>query len=289
MKKVGWLFACWLAFASVVSAQVTVQVKLDQDQFLPGEAVPVKVRITNLSGQTLHLGADPNWLTFDVESKDNFIIPKYSNPPVQGAFNLESSKVAIKRVNLAPHFSLTRPGRYEVIATVRIDDWHTEISSDATSFTVIQGAKLWEQTIGVPNPDGKDRPPQIRKYILQQANYLRSQLKLYLRLTDESGAKVYKVFPIGPMVSFSQPEPQVDRYSNLHVLYQNGPHTFSYTVIDPDGNIIARQTYVYVGDRPRLRANSNGDISVYGGVREKRPDDIPSASELKEIKNDFKP
>ena len=289
MKRVAWLFVCWLALAFGVSAQVTVEVKLNQDQFLPGEAVPVEVRITNLSGQTLHLGSDPNWLTFDVESKDDFIIPKYSDPAVQGAFDLESSKVAIKRVNLAPHFSLTKPGRYEVIATVRIKDWRTQLSSDATPFTVIQGAKLWEQTIGVPNPAGKDQPPQIRKYILQQANYLRSQLKLYLRLTDESGAKVYKVFPIGPMVSFSQPEPQVDRYSNLHVLYQNGPHTFSYTVIDPDGNIIARQTYAYVGDRPRLRANSDGDISVFGGVRQKRSDDIPSASELKEIANPPKP
>ncbi len=289
MKRIALLFGFWLAFATGLSAQVTVEVKLNQDQFLPGESIPVQVRITNLSGQTLHLGDDSNWLTFDLEARDNFIIPKYSDPPVQGAFDLESSKVAIKRVDLAPCFSVTRPGRYEIIATVRIKDWHTQLSSDPTAFTVIQGAKLWEQTIGVPNPDGKDNPPQIRKYILQQANYLRAQLKLYLRLTDESGSKVYKVFPIGPMVSFSQPEPQVDRYSNLHVLYQNGPHSFSYTVIDPDGNIIARQTYAYVGTRPRLNADSEGRISVFGGARQKMSDDLPPASELPKATNASKP
>ena len=57
----------WLTFLSA-SAQVTVDVVLDQEQFLPSESLPVAVRITNRSGQPLHLGADTNWLTFSVES-----------------------------------------------------------------------------------------------------------------------------------------------------------------------------------------------------------------------------
>ena len=35
-------------------AQVSVEVVLDQEQFLPRESVPAAVRITNRSGQTLH-------------------------------------------------------------------------------------------------------------------------------------------------------------------------------------------------------------------------------------------
>ena len=49
------------------SAQLTVEISMDQDEFLPGEAVPLAVKITNLSGQQLHFGADPSWLTFSVE------------------------------------------------------------------------------------------------------------------------------------------------------------------------------------------------------------------------------
>jgi len=43
------------------SAQVSVEVATEQDQFLPSETVPVAVRITNRSGQLLHLGADAMW------------------------------------------------------------------------------------------------------------------------------------------------------------------------------------------------------------------------------------
>ena len=49
------------------SAQVTVDVLLDQEQYLPNEAMPVAVRITNRSGQPLHLGAEADWLTFSVQ------------------------------------------------------------------------------------------------------------------------------------------------------------------------------------------------------------------------------
>jgi hypothetical protein len=39
----------WLTFFSA-SAQVTVDVVLDQEQFLPSESLPVAVRITNRNG-----------------------------------------------------------------------------------------------------------------------------------------------------------------------------------------------------------------------------------------------
>src|SRR5882762_4457683 len=108
------------------SAQVTVEVKTEQDQFLPSEALPVAVKITNRSGQPLHLGASPNWLTFDVESADGIIVVKNAEVPVTGEFDVGSSQVATKRVDLAPYFGLSRPGRYRIVATVRINDWKAE-------------------------------------------------------------------------------------------------------------------------------------------------------------------
>ena len=114
------------------SAQVTVNLTLDQDQFLPSEALPVAVHITNRSGQPLHLGADPDWLTFSVEAADdpdNSIVTKNSNPPVQGEFDLDSSQIATKLVDLPPYFALRRSGRYRIIATVQIKDWNTEVTS----------------------------------------------------------------------------------------------------------------------------------------------------------------
>jgi len=276
MKRIGLWFGLLLATAVPLLAQVTVEVTQDQDQFLPGEALPVAVRITNLSGQTLHLGAAPDWLTFDIESREGVVVSKKGDVPVLGEFTLDSSQVAIKRVNLSPYFAIPQPGRYGIVATLRIKAWRQELTSPAKYFNIIHGAKLWEQEVGVPNIAGiSNAAPQVRTYILQQANYLRSQIRLYLRIVDDYN-RVVCVQPIGSMVSFSRPESQVDRVSNLHVLYQNGPFTFSYTVYDLDGNIVARQTYDYTTpSRPRLTMDDQGTISVKGGVRRIARNDVP--------------
>jgi hypothetical protein len=274
MKCSGLLLAVLLASMGSLSAQVTVEVTLDQEQFLPGEALPAVVRITNRSGQTLHLGSDAAWLRFSIESREGSVVLKKGEAPVVEAFSLESSKRAIKRVDLEPYFNLAKAGRYSIVAAVTVKEWNQQITSDPKSFDIIEGSKLWEQEIGVPNPGAASNPtPEVRKYTLQEAYHLQKNLMLYLRLTDATG-KINKVFPIGPMVSFGQPDPEVDQLSNLHVLYQNGPHSFDYTVINPDGDVLLHQGYEYT-TRPRLQADGNGNFTVVGGVRRMASDDVP--------------
>ena len=132
---------------------------------------------------------------------------------------------------------------------------------------------MWEQEIGVPTAsNATNATPEVRKFVLQQANYLKAQLRLFVRLTDASGTRTLRVFPVGPMVSFGRPEPQVDQYSNLHLFWQDGAHSFSYAVVNPDGEIIARRTYDYVDKRPRLQPGADGKILVVGGVRRVGPE-----------------
>lgn len=281
MKKILLSLGVLAAALAPLSAQVAAEVALNQEQFLLGEALPVAVRITNRSGQALRLGAEDNWLTFSIESRQGPVVFKNGEAPVRGEFVLESSKVAIKRVDLAPYFSLDQPGHYTIIATVRIRGWEREINSLPKSFDVIEGAKLWEHEFGVPKPGAAgNAEPEVRKYILQQANYLKNQIALYLRLTDASGGKTFRVFPIGRMLSFSRPEAQVDKSSNLHVLYQDGPHSFSYTVVNPAGELVMRQTHDYLNTRPRLQVDAEGTISVLGGVRRVTANDVPSPKPL---------
>ena len=268
------------------SAQVTVEVTQDQDQFLPNEAMPVAVRITNRSGQPLHLGASPDWLTFDVESDDGFIVVKNADVPVLGEFDVGSSQVATKRVDLKPYFGMTRPGRYRIIATLRIKDWSAEMPSPPKYFDVISGAKLWSQDFGVPAPAGvTNGAPEFRKYTLEKANYLRTQLQLYVEVSDAAEARVFNVIPIGKAVSFSDPDTQLDRYSNLHVLWQSGASYFTYAIVNPNGELVKQEIYDYVTARPRLNMADDGTLSVIGGVRRitsgempmvKAPDELPA-------------
>ena len=263
-----------IALAPRLSAQVSVELVLDQEQFLPGESLMVGVRITNFSGQTLHLGKDNDWLHLSLEGRENYIVPTTAELPVQGEFEVQSSKVVTKRVDVAPCFSLVRAGRYAVSATVKIKDWGTELVSKRKSFDLIPGTTLWEQDVGVSAPAASQRPPEVRKYALQQAIHLK-QMKLYVRVTDQTGSRVFRVFPIGQLISFSSPEHQIDKSSNLHVLYQTGAKSFNYSVINPDASLLIRHTYEYTDTRPVLRVDKAGRIYVSGGNRRVSSDDLP--------------
>ena len=259
--------------------QVTVEVELAQDKFLPAESVPVAVRVINRSGRTLHLGGQPDWLTFGVEGRDGFVVEKSGEVPVEGAFTLESGEVATRRADLAPYFSLTRAGGYRVEATVQLRELEGQATAKAKNFDVIEGAIIWTQEFGVPTAAGvTNQPLEVRRYTLLQANYLKSQLKLYFRVTDEANKKVIKVFPVGPMVSFGETRAQLDKHNNLHLLYQSGRVACLYVSFSPDGEILRRQTYEYAGSRPRLTADETGNISVAGGVRRPTNEDLPAAT-----------
>lgn len=264
-------------------AQVAVEVLLDQDQFLPGEPVKAAVRLVNRSGETLHLGQTQDWLAVSVEGRDGLVVEKLEDVPVVGAFTLRSSQMATKRLDLAPYFDLTQPGRYAITATVRIDAWGAEFTSPRKSFDVIKAVKLWEQDFGVPRTGPGE--PEVRKYALQQARYLKD-LQLYVRVSNATDAKVFRVFALGPMVSFGQPEPQVDARSNLHVLFQTGARSFLYCVVSPSGELLKRQLHDYTDTRPHLALNDAREIVVTGGVRRETANDIPVPAQFAALTND---
>ncbi len=287
MKNSAVFLAVALAAASSSRAQVSVEVQLEQDQFLAGEPMPAVVRVSNRSGQTLEFGKDAEWLTFSVESRDGFVVERNGRVPVEGEFSLESSKAAKRPVELVPYFNATKPGRYEIIATVRIKEWNGEVSSKPKGFSIVRGAKLWSQEFGVPRTTGSTNgAPEVRRYTLEQANYLRSQLRLYMRVTDVADSRTFKVQAIGPMVSFGDVEHEIDAESNLHVLWRTGARASVYAVFNPDGETILRQTHDYIETRPRLVRDERGKFSVAGGVRRITPNDVPSEAADDSAKND---
>lgn len=262
-------------------AQIQVDIKLNQNQFLPNESLLVGVRIANISGQTLKLAQERDWLQLSIEEVDGTAVTKYAEIPEAKPFEVESSKMVTHVVDVAPFFELTKPAKYRIVAVLKISDWGQTITSRPGFFDIIRGNKIWDQDFGVPpSPGQKPGAPEVRKFSLIQANYLK-QLMLYVRLSDPQEITVYRVFPLGPVVSFSKPEAQFDKMSQLHVLYQTGARTFLYYIISPDGLVVSRQTYDYTETRPTLRPDFEGGIRVRGGMRrysvnEPRPDLKPS-------------
>ena len=273
-KSVVLILALLLAACGRLSAQVVeVSVAFEQDQFLPGESVVAAVKITNRSGQQLHFGTDATWLEFNLESTDGLVVKRTADPAVAGAFDLESSQMGTKKVELANCFDLKHAGRYKVTVTVHVREWGKDIHSKPVAIDVIHGSKIWEQNFGMPTTTV--RSPEVRKFILDEANYLRNQIRLYVCVTDDTEAKFYKVSALGPMVSFGQPDALVDSTQKLHVLWQSGSSVYAYKVVSPEGEVIQQAIYDYIGSRPRLAVDDHGQINVIGGISRVKPEGMP--------------
>jgi len=258
------------------SSGVVVELVLDENVYLPGEEIPVGVRISNLSGRPITFGSTPNWLTFYAETKKGDIVARLGSVPVEGEFTLESSKAGTKFWNIQPYFDFQETGVHLVFAEIKLPEWSDRVLSEPVTFTLQGARKLWEVSFGVPPAEGStNSPPEIRRYALQSAIRTRDR-NLYARVTNEDETRIFRVVFLDRLLSFSNPAQQLDSRSRLHVLLQTGGNTYSYCVITPDGELAVRQKHeIVTGSRPRLVKTSDGDIEVTGGRRLPSSSDVP--------------
>lgn len=276
MFKTPLLLLAGLLLAASASAQVKVTLLLDQKQYLLKEPLQVGVRIVNHSGQTLTL-TGTNWLSLTVEDREKFVVKRHDEVPSPQEVTVETTFMATQWIDIGRTFDFRENSMYTLRARVRIDQWGEDIYSEPIGFEIIKGTKLWEQQIGVPTMPGS--PPEIRKYILQQANYLK-ELQLYARVTDQSEGRIYQVKRLAPMLLISQPEAQIDTLNQLHVLTQIGMRQFMHLVLNHDGELVLRNTYEVGKARPLLKVSPAGSVYVSGGDRLLRHDDLPPSAIL---------
>lgn len=266
-----------------ISAQVSAELVLSQEHFVSGESIVVGVKITNFSGRTLKLGEDSTWLQFSVFGENNRVVLHKGEPAVKMPFELTTSHVATRRVDIAPYFNFDQPGRYSIVATVNLKELGRRISTSSAFVELVSGIKIWEQDFGFLAQAGTDKEETVvRKYMLLQVTH-KNRKKLYARVTDGSGNVLIRTFPIGGSVSFNRPDIQIDPSSRLHVLSQYASRQFNYLVISPDGDLLVRQTYEYDNaSKPQLVYLEEGRLGVAGGIRRKTESDVPGSVEMTE-------
>jgi hypothetical protein len=78
---------------------------------------------------------------------------------------------------------------------------------------------------------------------------------------------------------------QLDRSSNLHVLWQSGAAHYTYAVVSPDGALITQEIYDFsaTSPRPRLIMADDGTINVNGGIRRVQPEPMPMVKAPNEL------
>ncbi len=285
MRIPSILATLFLAAINCFGQLVTVEVVSERDQIIPGETLVVGIRIVNQSGRVLHFGQDSAWLDVLLQDGNGQVIPKSYPLPIKGEFEVPNASRVTRRFDLSQAYEINDPGGYKVFVQVKVREngWSEDLGSRPLEFNVFKPTTMWKKTIGIPpRSDRPEGPPQTRVFSLEQAHFFKRKMKFYLRVTSEQEERTYMVREIDEITNFSKWYAKADSYGNLHVLHQTPraiARAYNYSVFDPNGQMLIRQTHHNADSFPRLYVSESGLVRVRGGRRVIEATDYPPREE----------
>lgn len=255
-----------LVSASISSAQLMVQMKMNKDSYMAYEPVKATITVSNRSGHDVILDgpAGRSWLTFDVYDKGQILSPSVrGGAPVSG-FLLGSGKSISKTVNIRELYPLGRYGNYVVNASVYFPPLKRYFTSKKTRVSVMDSRAFWKQSVGVRTDPSK--LASFREFSLHQFRD-KSHNSLYVRLRDADGGRVYSTYSIGRYIDVRKPQATVDAQNNLHVLHMVAPRIYSYGRVSPHGEWLGNKFFrESPQNRPSMMIDGGGVVQIVGGT-----------------------
>jgi len=256
----------WFALVSGASAQLSVVMEPAKKLYVAYEPVSVTVSITNRAGRDIVLASrGTSWLSFQVTDSAGNMVSPGGNTAFEPVI-IPAGQMLTRKINVNSMYPMGQKGIYRVSASVYFPQLDRYFQSQPTTLQISDGRELWRQVVGVP--EGREGEGTYRRYTLLSFN-TGSERLLYVRVQDDRSGAVFTTFSLGQFIAVRDPEWTIDSENRLHVLQLGAPRTYAHTVIDVDGQIVAREVYREGnGTRPQLVPSGTGDIVVAGGVSE---------------------
>jgi hypothetical protein len=268
-RKVMRVLPCagLLLSAAAAEGQIQVELKFKRLQYIAYEPVVATLAITNLAGRDidLHDAGGQSWLGFEVTGNEGQPIAPLSGENAQPPLKIEAGQRVTRQIDLAPLYPVHDFGAYHVRTNVYFVDLGKFFYSGTRVFEVTDARPIWQQTVGIPN--GVAAAGEVRTYSLL-TNRFPDHTSLYVRVQDKDTGIVYATYSLGRSITFEQPQAEIDRANQLHVLHCAAPRAWSYSRIGLNGELIAHSSLMETKTRPRLVHSKNGDVAVRGGLVE---------------------
>ncbi len=262
--KLSFHAAICLLVAVTAHGQIQVDLSFKRLQYIAHEPVLATVRIVNNSGRDidLHDESGQHWFGFEINAGEGRLLAPF-HQQTEPSLHVEAGKTVTRRINLTPLFPVHDFGTYHVRANVYFPDLNKFFYSSTKVFQVGGGRTIWQKTIGVP--EGMPGAGETRTYSLLTNRFV-DHTSLYVRIENKEAGVVYTTYSLGRMISSEDPQAEVDRANQLHVLHCAAPRNWSYSHVGCNGELLARSTFHETRTRPRLRHRSDGNIAVSGGA-----------------------
>src|SRR6266487_6882538 len=242
---------CLLLSAVGGEAQVQVDLKFKRLQYIAYEPVVATLGITNLAGRDveLHDADGQAWFGFEITGSEGQPIAPTATDSTQAPLKIEAGQTVTQRIDLAPLYPVHDFGTYHVRAHIYFVDLGKFFYSASRVFEVTDARPIWQQTVGIP--DGVAAPGDARTYSLL-SNRFPDHTSLYVRVQDKDTGIVYATYSLGRSIAFEQPQAEIDRANQLHVLHCAAPRAWSYSRIGLNGELLTHSSFMETKTRPRL-------------------------------------
>jgi hypothetical protein len=256
---------CLVLFVGHAQAQIQVELKLKRLQYIAYEPVIATLAITNLAGRDidLHDSEGQPWFGFEITGSEGQAIGPLTTGHNQPPLKIEAGKKVSQRINLSPLYPVHDLGTYHVRANIYFADLGKFFYSPAKVFEVTEARPIWQQTVGIP--EGGSSAGGARTYSLL-TNRFPDHTSLYVRVEDKESGIVYATYSLGRAIAFDEPQTQVDRNNQLHVLHCAAPRIWNYSRVGLNGELLAHTSFTETKARPRLIHTEDGNVAVRGGA-----------------------
>jgi hypothetical protein len=170
-----------------------------------------------------------------------------------------------QKINLTPLYPVHDFGTYRVRAHIYFADLNKFYYSQTKVFQVTDTRPLWQKTVGIP--EGSQAPGSARTYSLL-TNRFSEHTSLYVRVADTDRGIVYATYSLGHIIALDEPQAELDRANQLHVLHCAAPRTWAYSRVGLNGELVSHSSFMETRKRPRLFHALDGLVTVRGGVSE---------------------
>ena len=238
-----------LLVAARVEAQIQVDLKLPRLQYIAYEPVVATLGITNLAGRDVDLrdGEGQAWFGFEITAGEGQTIGPVKSNSGQPPLKIEAGKRVTQKINLTPLYPVHDFGTYHVRAHIYFADLNKFFYSPTKVFEVTDARPIWQKTVGIP--EGGPGPGNVRTYSLL-TNRFPDHTSLYVRVADSDTGIVYATYSLGHIIAFDEPQAELDRANQLHVLHCAAPRTWAYSRVDLNGELLSHSSFLETKDAP---------------------------------------
>jgi hypothetical protein len=260
-------FACLFLLVARGDAQIQVDLRLKRLQYIAYEPVMATLSITNLAGRDVDLrGADGQpWFGLEVTGSEGQPIAPLTTDNTQLRLKIEAGKRVMQKIDLTSLYSVHDFGTYHVRAHIYFADLSKFFYSQTKVFEVTDARPIWQKTVGIP--DGTPGPGSARTYSLL-TNRFPDHTSLYVRVEDKDSGIVYATYSLGRTIAFNEPQAELDRANQLHVLHCPAPRSWAYSRVGLNGELLARSSFMETKTQPRLFHAADGAVAMRGGMLE---------------------